>query len=231
MSRVTNNWERLVGATLKRELGQGHERTSSGIAGAVPPSLARTTIIDAILQAADEIQDEDPNVARILCEQAYSMAQNLDPSSDGRGVLQFKTGLMSAITQKLARRDGARIDRHRDIEHLWEFYQHYKRRHRVDDIQREEQKFRESGNFSTVNLGEFELRSLEMKKVFATLRALVEVMEALSKDADPHGAGRHIMEELQRIKTVGELTSYNIVPLDAPSSSNATGVFPEGCST
>jgi hypothetical protein len=33
-----------------------------------------------------------------VCEQAYSMAQNLDPSSDGRGVLQFKTGLMSAIT-------------------------------------------------------------------------------------------------------------------------------------
>jgi hypothetical protein len=38
---------------------------SSGIAGAVPVSLGRTTNIDAILQAADEIQDEDPNVARI----------------------------------------------------------------------------------------------------------------------------------------------------------------------
>ncbi|KAI5562849.1 hypothetical protein POPTR_015G089300v4 [Populus trichocarpa] len=227
MSRVSNNWERLVRATLKRELGQGHERMSSGIAGAVPVSLGRTTNIDAILQAADEIQDEDPNVARILCEQAYSMAQNLDPSSDGRGVLQFKTGLMSVIKQKLAKRDGARIDRNRDIEHLWEFYQHYKRRHRVDDIQREEQKFRESGNFSTVIRGEFELSSLEMKKVFATLRALEDVMEAVSKDADPHGAGRHIMEELQRIKTVGELTSYNIVPLEAPSLSNAIGVFPE----
>jgi len=32
-----------------------------------------------------------------VCEQAYSMAQNLDPKSDGRGVLQFKTGLMSVI--------------------------------------------------------------------------------------------------------------------------------------
>jgi hypothetical protein len=38
---------------------------SSGIARAVPVSLGRTTNIDAILQAADEIQDEDPNVARI----------------------------------------------------------------------------------------------------------------------------------------------------------------------
>lgn len=36
-------------------------------------------------------------VAILVCEQAYSMAQNLDPNSDGRGVLQFKTGLMSII--------------------------------------------------------------------------------------------------------------------------------------
>ncbi|CAI0446351.1 unnamed protein product [Linum tenue] len=231
MPRVYDNWERLVRATLKQEqlrsAGQGPERSGSGIAGAVPPSLVRTTNIDAILQAADEIQADDPNVARILCEQAYSMAQNLDPNSGGRGVLQFKTGLMSVIKQKLAKRDGAPIDRNRDIEHLWEFYQRYKRRHRVDDIQREEQKWRESGTFSTANLGELELRSLEMKKIFSTLRALVDVMEALCKDADPRGVGKPIMEELRRIKKVGELTPYNIVPLESPSLTNAIGVFPE----
>ncbi|OAY48210.2 callose synthase 10 [Manihot esculenta] len=231
MARVYDNWERLVRATLNREqlrtAGQGHERIPTGIAGAVPPSLVRTTNIDAILQAADEVQDEDPVVARILCEQAYSMAQNLDPNSDGRGVLQFKTGLMSVIKQKLAKRDGAQIDRSHDIEHLWEFYQRYKRLHRVDDMQREEQKWRESGTFSSANLGELELRSREMKKVFATLRALVEVMEALSKDADPDGVGRLIMEELRRIKKVGEDIPYNIVPLEAPSLTNAIGIFPE----
>lgn len=32
-----------------------------------------------------------------MCEHAYSLAQNLDPNSEGRGVLQFKTGLMSVI--------------------------------------------------------------------------------------------------------------------------------------
>ncbi|XP_057995644.1 callose synthase 10-like isoform X2 [Hevea brasiliensis] len=111
-----------------------------------------------------------------LCEQAFFMAQNLDPKSDGRGVLLFKTGLMSAIKQKLAKRDGAQIDHSHDIEHLWEFYQSYKRRHKVDDIQRGNQKW-------------VELRSLEMKKVFATLRALVEVMEALSKDENSDGVG------------------------------------------
>ena len=68
MARVYDNWDRLVRATLKREqlrnVGQGHERTSSGIAGAVPASLGSSNI-DAILQAADEIQEENPNVARI----------------------------------------------------------------------------------------------------------------------------------------------------------------------
>lgn len=59
------------------------------------------------------------------------------------------------MQQKLAKRDGAQIDRQRDIEHLWEFYRKYKTRYRVDDIQREEQKFLESGTFST-NMGEYD---------------------------------------------------------------------------
>lgn len=41
-----------------------------------------------------------------------------------------------------------------------------------------------------------ESKSLHMKKVVATLRALVEVMEALSKDADPDGVGRLIKDEV-----------------------------------
>lgn len=69
MDRVSDNWERLVRATLQseqlRNAGQGHSRTSSGIAGAVPPSLGRETNIDAILRAADEVEEENPNVARI----------------------------------------------------------------------------------------------------------------------------------------------------------------------
>lgn len=40
-----------------------------------------------------------------------------------------------------------------------------------------------------------ELRFLKMKKVFATLRALAEVMEALSKKAAPD-VGKRITEEV-----------------------------------
>ncbi|KAL6576445.1 Callose synthase 10 [Orobanche hederae] len=228
MAGIYDNWERLVRAVLRSEQRVGHERIPSGIAGSVPDSLQRTTNINAILQAADEIQSEDPNVARI---RAYSMAQNLDPNSDGRGVLQFKTGLMSVIKQKLAKKDGGQIDRNHDIERLWEFYHQYKRLHRVDDIQREEQKWRETGTF-TFNIGDLQHRFSEMKRVFATLRALVEVMEALSKDAAPDGVGRLIVEELRRIKKSnatlsGELIPYNIVPLEAPSLTNVIGYFPE----
>ncbi|XP_076929040.1 callose synthase 10-like isoform X1 [Bidens hawaiensis] len=236
MAKVFDNWNRLVRATLRREqlrvAGQGHERkSSSGLVSAVPDSLQRTTNINAILQAADEIQAEDAHVARILCEQAYTMAQNLDPNSDGRGVLQFKTGLMSVIKQKLAKKDGSQIDRNRDAQYLWDFYQRYKRKHRVDEIQREEQKLLESGTFSA-DMDGLGFRSQETKKVFTTLRALVEVMEALSKDADPDGVGRYIVEELKRLKKTdqglaGDLTPYNIVPLDAPSLTNAIGFYPE----
>ncbi|KAJ6805753.1 callose synthase 10-like [Iris pallida] len=236
MVRVHENWERLVRATLQREQlradGQGASgKPTTGLAGAVPPSLGRTTNIDAILQAADDIEEEDPNVARILCEQAYTMAQNLDPSSEGRGVLQFKTGLMSVIKQKLAKKDGSAIDRQHDIERLWKFYLGYKKRHRVDDIQKEHQRLMESGTFSA-NLGEIEARSVEMKKVGATLRALIDVLEVLVRDSSFEGLGKLIMEEVKKVKKSdatlgGEFTPYNIVPLDAPSLSNVIGLFPE----
>ncbi|KAF3791007.1 Callose synthase 10 [Nymphaea thermarum] len=231
MSRVASNWERLVRATLEREQlrtsRQGHIRESDDLLSAVPPSLEKRANIDAILQAANVIEDEDPNVARILCEQAYTLAQNLDPKSEGRGVLQFKTGLMSVIKQKLSKRDGVRIDRNQDIERLWQFYQSYKKRYKVDDIQKQEQRWRESGAFSG-QFGEMEQISVGIGKVYATLRALVEVMELLSRDAPREGVVRQIHEELRKIKpTTDELTPYNIVPLDAPSLTNAIGWFPE----
>jgi len=70
------------------------------------------------------------------------------------------------VQQKLAKKEGARIDRNRDIERLWEFYQQYKRRHKVDDIQREEQKWRESGAVSA-NIGEYVSVTLVSECCFA----------------------------------------------------------------
>ncbi|KAM1978905.1 hypothetical protein ACFX16_015538 [Malus domestica] len=79
MASVCDNWERLVRATVKREqlkssgqgavpLSLGKTTTSSG-QGFFPSSLGKTTTtttsVNAILQAADAIQDEDPNASRI----------------------------------------------------------------------------------------------------------------------------------------------------------------------
>lgn len=67
MTRVEELWERLVRAALRRDrIGiDAYGRPESGIAGNVPSSLANNRDIDEILRAADEIQDEDPNVSRI----------------------------------------------------------------------------------------------------------------------------------------------------------------------
>ena len=67
MSHVGNLWERLVRAALRRERTgiDAYGRPTGGIAGNVPSSLSNSRDIDPILRAADEIQDEDPNISRI----------------------------------------------------------------------------------------------------------------------------------------------------------------------
>ncbi|BFG33465.1 hypothetical protein CerSpe_197390 [Prunus speciosa] len=224
MSRVEERWEHLVRAVLRRErMGtDAYGRHSTGIAGNVPSSLANNRDIDEILRAADEIQDEDPNISRILCEHAYSLAQNLDPNSEGRGVLQFKTGLMSVIKQKLAKREGGTIDRSQDIARLQEFYKLYRQKNNVEKLREEEMKLRESGAFSG-NLGELEKKTVKRKRVFATLRVLGTVLGQLTEE---------IPEELKRVMEsdaamTEDLIAYNIIPLDAPSITNVIVSFPE----
>lgn len=56
---------------------------------------------------------------------------------------------LGILQQKLAKKDGAPIDRQNDIQVLWNFYLDYKSRRRVDDMQREQERLRESGTFST----------------------------------------------------------------------------------
>jgi callose synthase len=57
------------------------------------------------------------------------------------------------LQQKLAKRDGAAIDRSQDIAKLQEFYKLYREKHKVDELIADEMKLRESAVFSG-NLGE-----------------------------------------------------------------------------
>ncbi|PIN22751.1 1,3-beta-glucan synthase/callose synthase catalytic subunit [Handroanthus impetiginosus] len=232
MSRVEDLWERLVRAALRgrRAGGYLYGQPEAGLAANVPSSLGNRDI-DDILRAADEIQDDDPNVSRILCEHAYSLAQNLDPNSEGRGVLQFKTGLMSVIKQKLAKREGGSIDRSQDIARLREFYKAYREKHNVDKLREDEMKLRESGVFSGY-LGELERKTVQRKRVLATLKVLGNVLEQLTKDVSPEEAERLIPEEMKRVMEsdaamIEDLVPYNIIPLDAPTITNPIVSFPE----
>ncbi|XBH58837.1 hypothetical protein VPH35_080207 [Triticum aestivum] len=232
MARAEANWERLVRAALRGDrMGGVYGVPASGIAGNVPSSLGNNTHIDEVLRAADEIQDEDPTVARILCEHAYALAQNLDPNSEGRGVLQFKTGLMSVIRQKLAKREGGAIDRSQDIAKLQEFYKLYRERHKVDELCDDEMKLRESGVFSG-NLGELERKTLKRKKVLATLKVLWSVIEDITKEISPEDAANLISEEMKKVMQkdaarTEDVVAYNIIPLDSLSTTNLIVTFPE----
>ncbi|GAU12085.1 hypothetical protein TSUD_00510 [Trifolium subterraneum] len=224
MSGAEELWERLVRAALRRERtgDDAYGRPAGGIAGNVPSALAKNRDIDEILRVADEIQDDDPTVSRILCEHAYSLSQNLDPNSEGRGVLQFKTGLMSVIKQKLAKREVGTIDRSQDIARLQEFYKSYRKKNNVDKLREEEMQLRESGAFSR-NLGELERKTVKRKRVFATLKVLGTVLEQLTEE---------IPDELKRVMesdsaSTEDLIAYNIIPIDAASSTNAIVFFPE----
>ncbi|KAL1561337.1 Callose synthase 9 [Salvia divinorum] len=232
MSRVEDLWERLVRAALRgRAPGGGlYRQPETGLAANVPSSLGNKDI-DDILRAADEIQDEDPNIARILCEHAYSLAQNLDPNSEGRGVLQFKTGLMSVIKQKLAKKEAGGIDRTQDIARLREFYKLYRQKNNVDRLREEEMELRQSGVFSG-NLGELERKTVKRKRVLATLRVIGNVLGQLTKDVSAEEAQSLIPEELKRViesdaAMAEDTLPYNIIPLDAPSLTNPITSFPE----
>ncbi|XP_047982921.1 callose synthase 9 [Salvia hispanica] len=232
MSRVEDLWERLVRAALRgRALGGGlYRQPETGLAANVPSSLGNKDI-DDILRAADEIQDDDPNIARILCEHAYSLAQNLDPNSEGRGVLQFKTGLMSVIKQKLAKKEAGSIDRTQDIARLREFYKLYRQKNNVDRLRDEEMELRQSGVFSG-NLGELERKTVKRKRVLATLRVIGNVLGQLTKDVSAEEAQSLIPEELKRViesdaAMAEDTLPYNIIPLDAPSLTNPIASFPE----
>nr|VDD53177.1 unnamed protein product [Brassica oleracea] len=211
MSRVESLWERLVNAALRRD----GTRESAGGGG---PGHGRD--IDAILRAADELQFDDPIIARILCEHAHSLAQKLDPNSEGISVLQFRTGLMSVIKKKNEKREVETINRSQDINRLKGFYQRYREKNNVDTFKEEEKQLCESGAFTD----ELEQKTVERKRVFANLKVLEHVLEQVSKE---------IFEELKHANDSDaamsheDTVAYNIVPFDAPFTANATTAFPE----
>lgn len=86
MARAEANWERLVRAALRGErLVGAYGQPVTGIAGNVPSSLGNNVHIEEVLRAADEIQDEDPTVARIRKFRYHFCPAELGSSARGSG--------------------------------------------------------------------------------------------------------------------------------------------------
>ncbi|XP_024386368.1 callose synthase 9 isoform X2 [Physcomitrium patens] len=228
--RILNRWETLVyrakmeadrRAVLVPQAGAASNTT-------VPQSLHQQANISSILQAADELAKDNRDVGRILCEYAYTLAQDLDPNSEGRGVLQFKTGLLSVIKQKRSKKGVERIDRSHDVSILQDFYRRYRERNHLDQLEDEDRRFKQSDSYDEDSTTT-EQRGEVIRKVYLTARILNEVIDALMKHDDRvenfNPELKRIMEEdAQKVKG---FKAYNILPLETPGVANVFHNFPE----
>ncbi|CAI8601676.1 unnamed protein product [Vicia faba] len=186
MSRAEELWEKLVHAALRREI------TDDEIAENVS---SKSREIDEILRVADEVQDKDPTISRILCEHAYSLSHKLDRNKDG--VLQFKTAIMSVMKQRAAKREIGSIDRKQEFGLLQEFYESYRKKNNTDELCEEEMQ----------NL-ELDCKAVKREVDFAVLKVLETVLEQLSeeiskKDAiQPRSAVAIVTYPCQRRRTI-----------------------------
>ncbi|KAG6557982.1 hypothetical protein Mapa_000161 [Marchantia paleacea] len=221
--RAWNNWERLIQNALRSEELRFSVAGGDDLGGVVPTSLGQqSSNINLILQVAEEIQPDNPHVARILCEYAYTMAQQLDPQSEGRGVLQFKTGLMSVIRQKQSKKEGERIDRSHDIIQIQRFYEEYRKRHRIDELEKLQQ---QRGRRLSEDPDEAQRRAQTMKKVYQISKVLNDVLNSLTENSTEEERDKLISKETKaRMESAAaktaEFKAFNILPLETPGVSD-----------
>ncbi|KAJ7957014.1 Callose synthase [Quillaja saponaria] len=87
----------------------------------VPSSLVS---ISPVLRVAKEIEHERPRVAYLCRFYAFEKAHRLDPSSNGRGVRQFKTSLLQRLERDNPSSLAARVKK-TDAREIQTFYQQY----------------------------------------------------------------------------------------------------------
>lgn len=163
--------------------GAGEHQALGGASNTTVPETLRSqrANINAILETADELGKQDHEVARILCEHAYTLVQNLDPYSEGRGVLQFKTGLLSVIKQNRSRTAGEKIVRSLDAVKLQEFYKKYREKNHLDKLEAEAKTSRESDSYDE-DSATIEQRTELQRRVYLTARIINEAIDALTED-------------------------------------------------
>uniref|UniRef100_A0A2N9IN91 1,3-beta-glucan synthase n=1 Tax=Fagus sylvatica TaxID=28930 RepID=A0A2N9IN91_FAGSY len=166
----------------------------------VPSSLAT---IAPILRVATETENERPRVAYLCRFYAFEKAHRLDPSSSGRGVRQFKTGLLQRLERDNASSLASRVKKTdaREIESFYQqYYEHYVR---------------------ALDQGEQADRA-QLGKAYQTAGVLFEVLCAVNKTEKVEEVAPEIIAAARDVQEKTEIYApYNILPLDSAGASQS----------
>ncbi|KAK5793272.1 callose synthase 5-like [Gossypium arboreum] len=166
----------------------------------VPSSLSS---IAPILRIAKEIETERPRVAYLCRFYAFEKAHRLDPNSSGRGVRQFKTGLLQRLERDNASSLASRVKK-TDAKEIGSYYQQYYE-HYVRALDQGDQADR-----------------AQLGKAYQTAGVLFEVLCAVNKTEKVEEVAPEIMAAAKDVQEKKEIyTPYNILPLDAAGASQS----------
>ncbi|XP_035551340.1 callose synthase 5 [Juglans regia] len=166
----------------------------------VPSSLAS---IAPILRVANEIESERPRVSYLCRFYAFEKAHRLDQSSSGRGVRQFKTGLLQRLERDNASSLASRVKK-TDAREIESFYQQYYK-HYVSALDQGEQADR-----------------AQLGKAYQTAGVLFEVLCAVNKTEKVEEVAPEIIAAARDVQEKTEIYApYNILPLDSAGASQS----------
>ncbi|XP_073010773.1 callose synthase 5-like [Typha latifolia] len=166
----------------------------------VPSSLSS---IAPILRVAAEIDRERPRVAYLCRFYAFEKAHRLDPSSTGRGVRQFKTGLLQRLERENTPSLAKRVKKN-DAREIESFYQQYYENY-VRALDQGDQADR-----------------AQLGKAYQAAGVLFEVLCAVNKTEKVEEVAPEIIAAAKDVQEKKEIyVPYNILPLDAAGASQS----------
>ncbi|KAL7129205.1 hypothetical protein ABFS83_13G048900 [Erythranthe nasuta] len=166
----------------------------------VPSSLAS---IAPILRVANEIEKDNPRVAYLCRFHAFEKAHRMDPTSNGRGIRQFKTYLLHRLEREeeetkpiLAKNDPREIQKYYQI-----FYE------------------------KNIREGQYTKKPEEMAKIYQIATVLYDVLRTVVPQSKIDEQTQRYAKDVEEKKEQYE--HYNILPLYAVGVKPAIMELPE----
>ncbi|KAG7604029.1 Vta1/callose synthase N-terminal [Arabidopsis thaliana x Arabidopsis arenosa] len=167
----------------------------------VPSSLHED--ITPILRVAKDVEDTNPRVAFLCHSHALDKANELDPTSRGRDVRQFKNTILQWLEKNNESTLKAR-QKSSDAHEMQSFYQQYG----------------DEGINDLLNAGAGSSSS-QRTKIYQTAVVLYDVLDAVHRKANIKVAAK-ILESHAEVEAKNKIyVPYNILPLDPDSKNHA----------